>query len=1181
MKYNESFVMPCFRNEVIDKEQLKNIIAWAFNNYGIAKATNMADKLKDLGFKYATKAGISLSLEDLKIPPVKKDLLNLTIEIIELTEKKYNRGEITIVERFQKVIDTWNNASESLKNEAVQYLQNTDPLNPVYMMSFCGARGNISQVRQLVGMRGLMSDPQGQIIDLPIASNFREGLTVTEYFISSYGARKGLVDTALRTANSGYLTRRLVDVAQDVIIRESDCSTPKGILLKKIIDHQKTTTPLEQSLVGRVLAENIYCNKTGELIASARQDISPSLAHTIIKQNIEKVLVRSPLTCESMNSVCQYCYGWSLAHGRLVDLGEAVGIIAAQSIGEPGTQLTMRTFHTGGVFTGELAEQIYSPAAGWLYYPENYRLTPIRTRHGDAAFKVEENMQLSLKTSNGKTLYIPLYEGAILFYQNKQQVFEKDIIAEIPIQSRLEKAETQKYISSDISGQVYFSDLIVEETSKKHHTTRITQKGGIIWILSGQIYNIPDMAEIMVTKGQHIAQHDILARLQLKNRYGGQVKFSNNGLNYTQEIQVITDSITFANSKIYLDKSKSAHILETSTNDKFMLRISSSNKLMDGQTIADLLSSTYNTKTGGIIKYLGLPVSKEKTGLDKDGYEILGPGYILWIPEETHEVNKDNSLLLVKNGDIVEPGTEILKNIFCKNSGVIHIIHKDDIVKEIIIKPGKIYPISNYKFLKGKNRGFLKPGEKIYENLISDKLVYWELINRNEQSFIIIRPIIVYSILDRLNFLDQEIINKSPENRLKLKIVRKINFKDGERVKSINGVELIQTQLIVEGKVYWNAIFLIPNQINQKDDTFQLQFITFELLSLKSDNLSSTDLGFNNIKTKILVENNSYVEPNTVITQTEISSKASGEVKEISSYCEIFVECILILTDQDKQYFSFNKLYRKFEIGDWIYTGDKIDESNEFSCSGQILDITKKHVVIRIARPYLVSNNTNLYVNHNDLLQKGETLAILIFEQAKTEDIVQGLPRISEILEARKKKEDNVLNPHEIIELSFLNYCQQGLDLYDAAQLSFRHIQSFLINEIQLVYKSQNVDISEKHLEIIVRRMTEKVKIKNGGATGYLPGEIVELKKIYDANIAILKMNKEPAIYHPIVLGITKASLNTDSFISAASFQETTKVLTEAAISGRLDWLRGLKENVIIGRLIPAGTGFNMYNQQN
>ena len=228
-----------FRNLVVNKAKLRDLISWSFTHYGTARTAVMADKLKELGFRYATRAGVSISVDDLMIPPAKKEMLEAAEMEILVTEERYQRGEITEVERFQKVIDTWNSTSEALKDEVVVHFQKTDPLNSVYMMAFSGARGNISQVRQLVGMRGLMADPQGEIIDLPIKTNFREGLTVTEYIISSYGARKGLVDTALRTADSGYLTRRLVDVSQDVIVREFDCGTNKGLTIGAMVEGNK------------------------------------------------------------------------------------------------------------------------------------------------------------------------------------------------------------------------------------------------------------------------------------------------------------------------------------------------------------------------------------------------------------------------------------------------------------------------------------------------------------------------------------------------------------------------------------------------------------------------------------------------------------------------------------------------------------------------------------------------------------------------------------------------------------------------------------------------------------------------------------------------------------------------------------------------------------------------------
>ncbi len=336
-----------FANEVINKKKLQRLMYLTFHNYGVIRSSIIADKVKNLTFHYATMSGISLSVEDLRVPFRKRSLIGLTNNEVDAAEQNYSSGSITTVERFQKVIDIWNNANNTLKDEVLTYFRESDPLNPLYIMAFSGARGNISQVRQLVGMRGLMADPQGQIIDLPIKSNFREGLNVTEYIISSYGARKGLVDTALRTADSGYLTRRLVDVAQDIIVREEDCITYLSLSLDDLFNKYKTELSLENRLIGRLLAKPLTVVPENKIFP-VNTEIDNALINTIKKYNLTDVEVRSPLTCDALRSVCRHCYGWHLSYSRLIDLGEAVGILAAQSIGEPGTQLTMRTFHTGG-----------------------------------------------------------------------------------------------------------------------------------------------------------------------------------------------------------------------------------------------------------------------------------------------------------------------------------------------------------------------------------------------------------------------------------------------------------------------------------------------------------------------------------------------------------------------------------------------------------------------------------------------------------------------------------------------------------------------------------------------------------------------------------------------------------------------------------------------------------------
>jgi len=1015
------------------------------------------------------------------------------------------------------------------------------------MMAFSGARGNLSQVRQLVGMRGLMSDPQGQIIDLPISSNFREGLTVTDYFISSYGARKGLVDTALRTADSGYLTRRLVDVAQDVIIRELDCKTSKGILLEDIVDNKKILIGLEQSLIGRVLAEDIINPSNNILIGSINQDIDDLLAENIIKANINKVLVRSPITCNASNSVCQKCYGWNLAHGRLVDLGEAVGIIAAQSIGEPGTQLTMRTFHTGGVFTGEFADRIFSPYEGIVKHPEISSLTFTRTRHGDKAYLVKKDCYIILYDKNKeKQQKISLSKNSLLLVDNMAYVSKHQVIAEYPLKSRLVTEKAQKSILADISGKIAFTNLTIEEIENKQHIVRSAKSGGLIWILSGNVHTIPDNADLVVNKGQLINSGSMLAITKIISNYSGYIEIlPKNSTKSNEEIRIITSSQTLKNVIISLENyylSKS-YFLETYNGDKFLLRIKSEDRIINGQIIGELVSDVYKTHTGGIIKYLDLPVSKKKTSLTNEYYNILGAGYILWISEETHELNKDSSLLLVKHGDFIDSGTEIIKNIYANNSGIVQVIEKDGIVKEIVIKPCTIYNIDEDILLNQnlKKRGFLRPGEKIVKNIITNKLVYWEYLDIYNGKVLLIRPVVVYSIPNK-NYAFTYTSDSFQIDSINLCLRRQINFKDGARVKSVQGIDLIKTYLTIEIAQNYLNLNCFVNFIYSNNSKINLKFILADTIIIK-DTLYSSEASQVVSNNRLLVLNNSFINKGDPIAQTELLSNISGEIIDIQK-SQQYNRRFLILTNADKHICPINLSSTVMvNLYDWVYKDQEIAKGIYSLKSGQVIHIDTMKIIIRIGRPYLISNGSILHVDHNNLVQKGENIATLIFKRNKTGDIVQGLPRIEEILEARKKVDSN-FNPHLLLENKFHFYLKLGLSLHDATRMSVQEIQLLLVKEVQLVYQSQGVDISDKHIEVIVKQMTSKVKIEKGGDTNHLP----------------------------------KASLNTASFISAASFQETTKVLTEAAISGKLDWLKGLKENVIIGRLIPAGTGFNSYN---
>ena len=1230
-----------FRNRVLDKKQLRKLVAWSFTNYGTARTAQMADSMKTLGFRYATQAAVSISVEDLQVPPIKRQLLEAAEEEIRVTENRYSRGEITEVERFQKVIDTWNGTSEELKDEVVRNFRATNPLNSVYMMAFSGARGNISQVRQLVGMRGLMADPQGQIIDLPIKTNFREGLTVTEYIISSYGARKGLVDTALRTADSGYLTRRLVDVSQDVIIREIDCGTQRCIPLSSMTDGERVLISLEDRLLGRVLAEDAVHPKTGEVIATRNQDISAELAKTICSQGVTKVTVRSPLTCEASRSVCQSCYGWSLAHAEMVDLGEAVGIIAAQSIGEPGTQLTMRTFHTGGVFTGEVAQQIRAPFDGVVRIPDLAKMKSraFRTRHGEDAVIVENNVKLVVESTEGKKKpkNFTVSQGSIMFAQDGMPVKAGMILSELQAQKRQVTERATKDVTSDLAGEVKFDDLIPEEKKDRQgNTTRIAQRGGLLWVLSGEVYNLPPGAEPVVGNGDRLESQSILAETKLVTEYGGVVRLpQNTDGKGGREVEIVTSSVLLNDAKVIVDSHQGSeqYLIETAQNQRFSLIATPGTKVTHNQVVAELIDDRYRTQTGGIIKYSGVEISKR--GKAKQGYEITQGGTIIWIPEEAHEVNKDLSLLLVEDGQYVEAGTEIVKDIFCQSSGVVEVSQKNDILREIVIKPGEIHMTDATEDIMAKDGSIASPGQEVIEGLVPEDLRYIEYVETPEGSALLLRPVTEFHISDDPSVPNQESVGESLGRSINLRAVQRIAYKDGERVKSATGLELLRTQLVLEmdeNAAQLAADIELRDDDNDSDIT-RLQMVILETLTIRRDIAADQTQG--STQTRLMVAEGDKITPGAVVASTEIQCKEAGEVRGILEGAEA-IRRVLIVRESDLLRLDLQGQAAAVAEGDLLVAGHTIASGLTTPESGEVVSISETEVLLRLARPYRVSSGAVLHIDDKDLVQRGDSLVLLVYERAKTGDIIQGLPRIEELLEARKPKEACILaarpgttqiifnddevveikviesdgavsdypigpgqnvivgdgqvvaaaepltdgpsNPHEILDI-FFQVNREALGVHDAALVSLAKVQTFLVNEVQSVYQSQGVDISDKHIEVIVRQMTSKGRIDDGGDTTMLPGELVELYQIEQVNNAMAITGGAPAEYTPILLGITKASLNTDSFISAASFQETTRVLTEAAIQGKSDWLRGLKENVIIGRLIPAGTGFNAYEE--
>jgi DNA-directed RNA polymerase subunit beta' len=1259
-----------FRNRIVDKGQLRNLISWAFTNCGTARTAVMADKLKDLGFRYATKAGVSISVDDLMVPPSKRSLLDAAEAEIRATEERYQRGEITEVERFQKVIDTWNSTSEALKDEVVKHFKSTNPLNSVYMMAFSGARGNISQVRQLVGMRGLMADPQGEIIDLPIKTNFREGLTVTEYIISSYGARKGLVDTALRTADSGYLTRRLVDVSQDVIVREFDCGTSRGLTLGAMTEGGKILIPIGTRLMGRVVQEDVVHPTTKQVIAPRNTPISNELAAAIQKSGVQSVLVRSPLTCEAARSVCQHCYGWSLAHAKMVDLGEAVGIIAAQSIGEPGTQLTMRTFHTGGVFTGEVAKQVRAEKDGTIRLPRKLKTRAYRTRHGEDSLFVEANGTLSLEAGSG-SIEIAVTQGSTLYIVDGQQVKQGQLLAEVALGGRTTRANTEKAVkdvASDLAGEVQFAEVVPEQkTDRQGNTTTTAARGGLIWILSGEVYNLPPGAELVVNNGDAIETNGVLAETKLTTLHGGIVRLPEAQVGKsTREIEIITASVVLDQATVTVQSSqgRNNYLISTAHNQVFNLRATPGTKVQNGQVVAELIDDRYRTNTGGLLKYAGVEVQKK--GKAKLGYEVVQGGTLLWIPEETHEVNKDISLLLVEDGQYVEAGTEVVKDIFCQNNGVVEVTQKNDILREVVIKPGELLMVDDPEAVIGRDNTFVQPGEELLGQVVSE-LRYIQYIESPEGPALLSRPVDEFAVPNNPDVPSTTSVSQQTGRSIELRAVQRLPYKDSERVKSVEGVELLRTQLVLEieteGDADHNASPLAADiellSDGEGSETSRLQLVILESLIVRRDITADATQG--STTTSLEVEALQTIAPGAVVARTQILCKEGGIVRGVQKGSETVRRCLVLRHTDMVKVNTANA--PKLKKGDLLVEGSQIAPEIFAPLSGQVLEVKKLsdkaekglltgqesspglvpsaqssayEVTIRIGRPYRVSPGAVLQIEDGDLVQRGDNLVLLVFERAKTGDIIQGLPRIEELLEARKPKEacilakragevkvvygdgdeaiaakviepngvvtdyplgpgqnlvltdgamvsageplsDGPANPHEILEVFFSLGSEDGV--YACASLALQKVQTFLVNEVQMVYQSQGIDIADKHIEVIVRQMTAKVRVDDGGDTTMLPGELVELRQIEQVNEAMSITGGARAQYTPVLLGITKASLNTDSFISAASFQETTRVLTEAAIEGKSDWLRGLKENVIIGRLIPAGTGYNAYEE--
>ena len=767
-------------NRDITKKEIGKLIEFAYKTAGKRETVVFLDNLEKIGFQYATKSGISICMDDMHIPSNKPKLIEKAQnEVIEV-QKQYNEGLITHGERYNKVIDIWANATEKIADEMMKELgaeagkpfseeevKERRSFNSVFMMADSGARGSTAQIRQLAGMRGLMAKPSGEIIETPIKANFREGLSPLEYFISTHGARKGLADTALKTANSGYLTRRLVDVSQDIIITEDDCGTTGGIDVSSLVEGGEVIQPLEERIFGRIASEDIKDSVTKELVVKRNQELDGELTQRVIDAGIDRVKIRSVLTCQSKFGVCTKCYGRDLGRGEPVEIGETVGIIAAQSIGEPGTQLTMRTFHIGGAAARVVERTVLeSKNPGIIKF---ININTVRNREG-LSVVMNRNGSIAVVDPKGR--------------------------------------EKEKY------SVVYGAKLLVENGQKVEIGQRLVE-----W----DPYSTPILTEI----GGKVALGDIVEGVTVKEE---------------------VDETTGLSHKVIIDYPAT-------------MRPRISIKDEQGRT-------TKIPGTSNIARYL--------------------------LPSGSH--------ILVERNDQAHPG---------------------DILAKIPRETTKTKDIT----------GGLPRVAELFE------------------------------------------ARRPKEQAIVAEIGGMVEFRGAQK-----GMRVVV-----------------------------------------------------------------------------------------------------------------------------VKSGDEV-------------------------REYLIPKGKHVSVHEGDWVRAGEPLM------------------------------DGAVNPHNILDI-----------------LGPTDLQRYLVDEVQKVYRLQGVSINDKHIEIIVRQMMKKVRIEDPGDTMFLTGEQVDRPQFQEENTKVKAQGGKPAQGKPLLLGITKASLSTDSFVSAASFQETTRVLTEGAINGAVDELRGLKENVIMGRVIPAGTGMTKY----
>ncbi len=910
------YVPEAYWNRVMKKKDIVNLVDYIYKHSGISLTAEFLDNLKDMGFKYATVTGVSISIDDIQVPEAKNEIVAASKAKVVEIQQQAGAGLLTEQERYNKIIDIWTDANNTIAERLMTHIrEDKEGFNSVYMMADSGARGSAAQIRQLSGMRGLMAKSDGSIIETPITSNFREGLNVLEYFISTHGARKGLADTALKTANAGYLTRKLIDVAQNVKVSMEDCGTHEGVEVSEISIGNELIEPLSDRVYGRVVAADVIDSVTNEVLLSEGTLIDEEAAQLIHDSGVRSVVMRAPATCKAPKGICAKCYGLNMAENRLVKQGEAVGVIAAQSIGEPGTQLTLRTFHTGGTATaGKEERQVVASKEGFIRY---YNLTPYRNKGGALIVANRRNAGVLLVEPKIKALYTGKLSVTIT---HDEIILTLSAAGEEDVRYALRKSDVAKAnelagVAGKIEGKLFLPHQDGDTVTANESIAEVIKEG---WSVPARI---PFAGELKVEDGAPISQ-PVMAEAK------GSVKF-------------------------------------------FYLK-------------GDYLEAVDHIAKGDTVEEKGLFAVIVDGSNREAARHYISRGSVIHVDTDAH----------VERGELLSAPAEQTQVV---------IAEWDPYSEPVIAEQG---------------------GTVTFEDII---------------------PGVTAS---------EEFDEVTGDTRLEL----------NEYIASTYKPTII---LATEGGD------ILRYQLEPKSSLFVQSGQTVAIADILAK------------------------KPKAAIKSSDIT----GGLPRVSELFE---------ARRPKDIALIAKIDGTISMGKPLRGKERIIISGD---NGQITE-------------QFVDKGKTILVNTGEYVHAGERLT-------------EGLVASHDILEA----------------------------------LGERALYEYIVSEVQQVYRRQGVNISDKHIEVIVSQMMRQVRVVESGDTKFIEGDLISKRKFGEENERIIKLGGEPAIAEPMLIGITRSAVGADSIISAASFQDTTKVLTSASIAGTVDPLADLKENVVIGRLIPVGTG--------